>query len=89
MSGECELCGEHCLDCQCNLCPAAKHIIQQNIQETQIRICIEMLQKVGLLDEFQKFVQENKPQNIFDAMHEFGSKYPDIFYKLVCPLTPV
>lgn len=87
MSGECEKCGEHCLDCVCDdqsltTCSdfplgLAASIIKRNLQETQLTLAFQSLEEVGMVDEFQKFISGNVNLHVFDAMREFAKLHPE------------
>lgn len=55
-------------------------MIKRNLQETQLTLAFHSLEEVGLEEEFEKFLSEAKPENIFDAMREFAKLHPDKFY---------
>jgi hypothetical protein len=63
MSGECDTCHEHCLDCTCNLsrCPECKEIIYRN-DSTCMR-CLLMETK-NLLIKTQKHISELQNEKI-------------------------
>ena len=83
MSGECSKCGEHALECMCNEDPAirlAASILAQNIHETEIKIALESMEKLGLMEEFKDFYSKAKIPNVIEAMQEFSKLHPDKFY---------
>lgn len=90
MSGECDKCGEHALECGCNdenlttTSPfpegLAARLLQKNLEETQFKLAFEVIEKSGMIEEFKKFYLERQDRNVFEVMKEFGRLHPDKFY---------
>ncbi len=89
MSGECDKCGEHAVDCICDEdlttiseIPIAlvASIIRRNMEETQLAIAFQTLQEAQLLEEFIKFCSSKKYESAFDALKEFGKLHLDKFH---------
>lgn len=90
MSGECDDCGEHTVDCVCDdetlttTSPfpegLAARILQKNLEETQFKLAFEVIEKSGMIEEFKKFYLERQDRNVFDVMKEFGKLHPNKFY---------
>ncbi len=90
MRSKCKQCRECTFDCICDdesltSCSPlpdglAEIIIQRNLEETELMICIEMIQEAGLLDQFKDFYLKRITMPIFDAIKEFGRLHPDKFY---------
>jgi hypothetical protein len=90
MSGECDKCGMHALECVCNdetlttTSPfpegLAARLLQKNLEETQFKLAFEVIEKSGMIEEFKKFYLQRQDRNVFEVMKEFGKLHPDKFY---------
>ncbi len=54
-------------------------ILASNINETQIKIMIDIIKNSGLIEEFTKYYCDHDCQDIYLTVHEFCGKYPDKF----------
>lgn len=80
MSGECEKCNEHTLDCKCNSkINLVANILAQNILDTMYTLAYETIRKAGLWDEFIEF-SKKYPLCTMDVIKEFGSMHPEKLY---------
>ena len=59
---------------------SAASFLTKSIIETQIKISLDILEKVDALQDFKDFYLERPTMNVFDALKEFGKLYPDKFY---------
>ena len=83
MSGECEECGEHCMDCQCQtkrLQEAATFsaaMLAKAMGEAQIRIIFDMLDQLGLVEEFIRFYQNSPESTLEECCVNFARLHPE------------
>ena len=59
--------------------------IQKCVLETKLKLWVETLSKVGLIDEFLEYcksIEYVDNDNIEDILHEFALKYPDKLYSV-------
>lgn len=61
MSGECDKCSEHAVECKC---------------KKECNGALDALEEVGLLDEFEVFY-EKQTRNINENLKEFAENHPD------------
>ena len=84
MSGECDQCGEHAVECECkssDMHDLASMLIVKNIQDIQFQVVLSAISEAGLLKEFKLFWIEKGPHStMFGAMIRFAKLYPDKFH---------
>jgi len=78
MSGECDICGEHCLDCKCYKCAKGWRMINKVHEKTIVVMNnTEALEHATLvLFRFMKYMNKQRKQTIYDFMI-FTSEHED------------